>query len=90
MSPLTVKVTRRGEVFEGTVELRGLRPTKLTRSDNTTQFASLSALKTTARSVAQRLGTTVEYVETKQAAKTSVKSKTATPTPSNSTVVSSS
>ena len=63
--------------FTGTVQIPGLQATRLARKDGATLFPSTSALKTVARSVAGRLGMTVEYTEpVKKAAKKSVKSKT--------------
>lgn len=63
--------------FTGSVQIPGLQSTRLTRKDGSTLFPTTSALKTVARSVATRLGMSVEYAEpAKKAAKKSVKSKT--------------
>lgn len=77
MTTLTVTVKERQGSFEGTVDVPGLKRTKLTRKDGQTTFETTGALKTTARAVANRLGSTVEYNEpAKKAAKKSIKSKT--------------
>lgn len=79
MTTLTVTVKERssnGQTtgFEGTVDVPGLRRTKLTRKDGETLFNTTGALKTTARAVGKRLGLTVEYTEwPKKAAKKSNK-----------------
>jgi hypothetical protein len=85
---LEVRISSRSDngtqIWEGTVTLPGTRPTKLVRrSTNTTQFASRSALLTSARSFAKNVGySTVSEPVAKKAAKksnkTSVK-KTSTP-----------
>ncbi len=79
---VTVRETTNG--VEGTVSIPGLRSTKLARKDGSTTFPNSSALKTTARSLANRLGLTVEYTA-KKAAKKSIKSKTAKPCCSSNT-----
>lgn len=76
MATLKVTVRESKDCFEGSVSIPGLRTTKLVRKDGSTSFPNTSALKTTARGLATRLGMTVEYVERK-AAKKSIKSKTA-------------
>ena len=81
MSTVTVKVkqttSKQGTGFEGTVELQGTKPTKLTRKDGTTLFPTTSALKSSARAFAQRINAEVRYEEPVQkAAKKSVKSQT--------------
>lgn len=77
MTTLTVTVKERQGSFEGTVDVPGLKRTKLARKDGQTTFETTGALKTTARAVANRLGSTVEYNEpTNKAAKKSIKSKT--------------
>ena len=80
MTTLTVTVKERSSKgqttgFEGTVDVPGLRRTKLARKDGTTLFDTTGALKTTARAVGKRLGLTIEYADfpTKKIAK---KSKT--------------
>lgn len=58
-SNMEVKVTSRnsGTAWEGTVNVPGLRPTKLVRkSDDTTVFSTRSALLSSARVLAKRLG----------------------------------
>lgn len=80
---VTVKVkqstTKQGTGFEGTVELQGVRPTKLTRKDGATLFPTANALKSSARAFANRLNAEVRYDEPVQkAAKQSVKSQTST------------
>lgn len=81
MSTVTVKVkertTTQGTRFEGTVEIQGAKPTKLTRKDGTTLFPTTSALKASARAFGTRIGAEVQYDEpVKKAAKKSVKSQT--------------
>lgn len=62
--------------FEGTVALRGVRPTKLVRvSDQSFRFASTSSLRSAARSFAKRFGFTVEYVD-KNTQRAAAKTKT--------------
>ena len=66
---VTIKERTKGKEtwFEGTVALRGARPTKLVRtSDNSFQFASTSSLRAAARNFAKRFNTTVEFAETKR------------------------
>lgn len=83
---LSVKITNRktdsGDVFEGTVSISGLRPTKIARkSDGNTQFPTKSALSSSAKSLAKSLGFSgVDFMDSKQqpakkaAAKKSTKS----------------
>ena len=76
---LNVKITsqRQGEteVFSGTVNIPGLRPTKLVKkSDGTADFPSVSALKTTARGVARTLG--FDGVEVAEPKRKAAKAKT--------------
>lgn len=71
MSSLEVKVTSKtvggSEFWEGTINVPGLRPTKLVRrSDNSTTFATRSALMGSARNFAKGLGYT-DVVETSRA-----------------------
>lgn len=92
MSTLKVKVRAlKDKGFEGTVEVPGLKTTKLARKDGTTVFTTRGALNSVARSLGKRLGATIKYDEpTAKAAKKSVKcaskkgtkccKKTATPT----------
>jgi hypothetical protein len=86
MSTFTVKVNQRTTPqgtsgFEGTVELQGAKPTKLTRKDGTTLFPTTSALKASARAFGTRFGAEVQYDEpVKKAAKKSVKAQTANTT----------
>ena len=54
MSELIVNVSKRGEGWEGTVNLPGLQKTKLIRSDGKTVFNAFSGLKTVARQLANR------------------------------------
>lgn len=80
MSKLTVTIRENKGAFEGTVTVPGLKTTKLTRKDGTSAFPTSGALKTVARSVANRLGMTVDYAEPqKKAAKKSVKAKCCKP-----------
>jgi len=60
---LTVNVRQNKTGYEGTVQLSGLRETKLTRKDGSTTFPTSSAVKTVARSVGTRLGLEVSYAE---------------------------
>lgn len=74
---LTVSVKQGKSGFEGTVQVPGLKATKLTRKDGSTSFPTSSAVKTVARSVGKRLSLDVRYDEpAKKAAK--VKAKKAT------------
>jgi len=90
---LTVNVRQNKTGYEGSVQLSGLRETKLTRKDGSTTFPTSSAVKTVARSVGTRLGLEVSYTEpaakklaTK--AKSTAKSTTAKSTTAKSTTVS--
>lgn len=61
MSTLSVKLKSKTvegqEVWEGTVAIPGVKPTKLVRkSDNKTQFGSRRAVMTSARSLAKKIG----------------------------------
>ena len=74
MATMQVTVRETNGTFEGSVGLPGLRTTKLVRKDGSVAFPNTSALKATARSLATRLGLTVEYVvPAKKAAKKSAK-----------------
>lgn len=54
---LSTRKTETGDVFEGTVDIVGLKPTKLARrSDGSTQFPTKSALSGAARNLAKSLG----------------------------------
>ena len=82
MSSLPIKVsckTREGSQFyEATVRIPGIRPTKLVRrSDGSTQFPSRSAVLTSARSLARRLGF-VDGVDTGYCSATVTKTTTKT------------
>lgn len=87
---LTVTVNKRTNQgtsgFEGSVQLPGLKATKLARKDGSTLFPNLSALKSTARTAGKKLNLVVEYKEPKAAKKTtkpvkSPKAKRTTPAP---------
>jgi hypothetical protein len=95
---LNVRITTRssptGDVYEGTVNIADVRPTKLVRrADGTTLFPTRSAVCGTARNVAKRLGYTdvaftdpAQQSQTKATAKKAAKkSSTTTSTASNST-----
>lgn len=60
---LTVNVKQNKNGYEGTVQLSGLKSTKLTSKTGSTSFPTSSAVKTVARSVGTRLGLEVSYVE---------------------------
>jgi len=60
---LTVNVRQNKTGYEGSVQLSGLKETKLTRKDGSTTFPTSSAVKTVARSVGTRLGLEVSYTE---------------------------
>ena len=89
---LTVNVRQGKAGYEGTVQLPGLKSTKLVRKDGSTTFPSSSAVKTVARSVGTNLGLEVSYAEPakklaakpkaakKSAAKSTKSSKAAKPT----------
>ena len=84
MNSLPVKVsykTREGSQFyEATVRIPGIRPTKLVRrSDGSTQFPTRSAVLTSARSLARRLGF-VDGVDTGYCSGTVTKTATKTAT----------
>lgn len=92
---LNVRITTRsspnGDVYEGTVNITDVRPTKLVRrADGTTLFPTRSALCGTARNVAKRLGyTDVAFIDptqqasqTKATAKKAAKKSSTTPAPS--------
>lgn len=68
--------------WEGTVDVPGLKRTKVARvKDGTTTFATTSAVKSTARALAKRLGLDIEFdTPTQKAAKKSVKGKSCTGT----------
>ncbi len=99
---LNVRITTRssptGDVYEGTVSIADVRPTKLVRrADGTTLFPTRSALCGTARNVAKRLGyTDVAFTDPAQsqtkatAKKAAKKSSTATSTTSSTSTASNS
>jgi hypothetical protein len=66
--------------FEGVASVPGLSQAKVARvKDGGTLFTNVSALRSAANALGQRLGATVDFVEpTKKAAKKSVKAKTVT------------
>lgn len=64
---VAVKQTKTG--YEGTVDLPGLKSTKIARKDGSTTFPSSSAVKTVARSIGKRLSMEVNYNEPAKAAK---------------------
>lgn len=64
-----VKVTSRTvegqKVFEGTVTLPGVKPTKLVKkSDQSTRFSTRSAVVSAAKGLARTLGVTLELIPT--------------------------
>lgn len=65
---LTTTKTTTGDVYEGTVSIANLRPTKLVRkADGTTRFPTRSAVCGSARNVAKALGySDVTFVEPNQ------------------------
>lgn len=87
---LEVKVSSRktssGEAYEGTVSISGVRPTKLVRrADGATQFATKSAVMTSARTLAKQLGfASAVEVTLKRAAKRANRTSTPTTPPTNS------
>lgn len=98
MNKLTVNVKQSKTGYEGTVQLPGLKSTKLVRKDGSTTFPSSSAVKTVARSVGTNLGLEVSYAEPASkklaakpkskkatAAKATKSSKTAKPTAKKAT-----
>lgn len=99
---LTVKVASRknttGEWYEGTVNIAGLKPTKLARrSDGSVQFPTKSAISGAARNLAKSLGFADVDVSDgsttpmkKAAKKSAVKTKTASSTKTSSSSTTSS
>jgi hypothetical protein len=81
MSNLSVKVSQRTKAgktfFEGTVSIPGVRPTKLAKRDQTTQFSNRSGVLTAARNFAKKFGfsgvDTGEGSQTQRAAKKTVR-----------------
>lgn len=57
---MNVKVTSKNGNYEATVTLPGLKPTKLTKSDGTSSFATSSAVNQAVNSLAKRYGVKVE------------------------------
>lgn len=78
MSKFTVNVKQSKTGYEGTVQLPGLKSTKLVRNDGSTTFTSSSAVKTVARSVGKNLGLEVSYAEAPKKLAAKPKSKKAT------------
>lgn len=81
---LNVNVRQSKTGYEGTVQVPGLKATKIARKDGSTSFPSSSALKTVARSVAKRLSLEVNYEEAatkKLAAKPTAKKTAAAKAP---------
>lgn len=75
MSQMPVKVSTRTvegtAVYEATVQIPGIRPTKLVRkADGSTRFPSRSAALTSARSLARQLGYTDGVEDTGNTART--------------------
>lgn len=54
------RVRKTGRGFEGTVYVPGLKPTKLVKKDDTSIYANKSGVATAAKTVANRLGITLE------------------------------
>lgn len=82
MASLKIKVkekkcpTGRTSSWEGTVDVPGLKSTKLARKDGVTTFPNRAALNSVARGLGKRLGMTVKYDEpTKTVAKKSACAK---------------
>ncbi len=81
MSEVTLKVTNRKrgttEVYEGTVTISGVRPTKLVRkSDGGTEFNSKSALTATANNFAKSIGASISQGTATKKQPTTLQSKT--------------
>jgi hypothetical protein len=82
MTDVTLKIstttTKNGnQTYTGTIAIPGLKPTRVVRKDQTSEFGSRSALMATARNVASNLGQTLVVqppaLPLKKAAKKSVK-----------------
>ena len=59
---LKVRITKSGEGYKGTANIPGLRPAVLARtSDDMTVFATKSGLTQSAKSLAKRLGSELEF-----------------------------
>ena len=77
---LNVSVKQSKTGYEGTVQLPGLKATKLTNKEGSTTFPSSSAVKTVARSVGKKLSLEVSYDQpAKLAAKPKKAAKPAAP-----------
>ena len=57
------KTTKGVKSWEGSVNIPGLKPTKLSKGEGVTSFATRGALNTVARAVAAKLGFELKYVE---------------------------
>jgi endonuclease V-like protein UPF0215 family len=92
MSDVTLKINSTtnktgSPVFQGTVALPGVRPTKLTRKDQTTEFGTRAALVNSARNFAKNIGYSLVVDQptaaARKAAKKAVKTTGTTGNPVN-------
>ena len=81
-SVMRCAVKRKGDEFEGTVYIPGLRPTKLCKKDSTSTYANRNGVLSGAKALAGRLNLTLE-VDAENNAKTKTKVSSAS---SNSTI----
>lgn len=65
------RVRKTGSGFEGTVYVPGLKPTKLVKKDDTSIYANRSGVASAAKTVASRLGVTLEVEDDTERKKTS-------------------
>jgi len=88
--PVTVSKRKQDgeEYYEGTVQISGVRPTKLVKkSDSTTRFSTRSAVTTSAKTLAKKLGfegVTITEANAKSEAKSEAKAKVSGKFPFNS------
>lgn len=76
-SVLRCRVRKSGDGYEGTVYVSGIKPSKLTKRDESTVYANRSGVSTAAKALAERLGLTLEVEDTSP---TTTKSKKTTAT----------
>lgn len=79
---LKCRVRKHGDGFEGTVFVSGLKPSKLTKKDESTVYANRSGVASAAKALAERFGLTLEVEDTTSTSSKAKKTKSKTQSPS--------
>lgn len=67
---LRCRVRKSGDGYEGTVYVSGMKPSKLTKRDETTIYANRSGVASAAKALAERFGLTLEVEDNTTTTKT--------------------